>query len=133
MNGRFIPHSETEQTQLDWGLINRIFGPGDTESAGLVASEVTLSPGFGHDFHRHPQQEELIHVVSGQILQWLEKEKRELGPGDSVYIPADMVHASFNESEGDAKLLVILVPPVGEDGYELIDVSSESPLNQLRG
>ena len=57
---------------------------------------------------------------------------RILGPGDSVFIGADVVHASFNVGESDAKLLAILGPCVGDQGYELVDVASEAPWKDLR-
>ena len=31
----------------------------------------------------------------GRIEQWLEQDKHELGPGEAVYIPKDVVHASY--------------------------------------
>jgi quercetin dioxygenase-like cupin family protein len=94
--------------------------------------DVVLAPGKMHDFHRHPDQDELIVVKSGRIVQWLEREHAELGPGDSVYIDKDVVHGSFNEFDETAELQVILAPPAGEGGYELVDVSGEEPWASLR-
>ena len=66
--------------------------------------EVSLSPGYGHDFHKHPDQEEVIgYVIEGSVEQWLEDTADVLTHGDSVFIPADMVHASFNVSSQSAK------------------------------
>ena len=67
--------------------------------------DVTLSPGKGHDFHKHPDQEEVILCVAGSVEQWVDREKRILGPGDSAFIPAGVVHASFNvgESGGEGR------------------------------
>ena len=56
--------------------------------------------GEGHNFHKHPDQEEVIYVIEGSIEQWLEDKRQELNAGDSVFIPADVVHASFNISSG---------------------------------
>jgi quercetin dioxygenase-like cupin family protein len=95
--------------------------------------EVTLEPEFGHDFHKHPDQEEVICVRSGRIQQWLERDRRELGPGDSVFIPADLVHASFTSGDETAQLVVMLGPCVGDVGYELVDVSGDEPWSSLRG
>ena len=74
----------------------------------------------------------MIIVKSGQIEQWIEQERHVLGPGDSVYIDADVVHASFNTSREPADLQVVLGPSVGEGGYELVDVASEEPWSTLR-
>jgi hypothetical protein len=42
------------------------------------------------------------------------------------------VHASFNVSERNAKILAILGPCVGAEGYELVDVSRQEPWAHLR-
>ena len=59
--------------------------------------DVELAPGFAHAFHKHPDQDEMIIVKSGRIVQWLEDAHRELGPGDSVHIDRDVVHGSYND------------------------------------
>jgi quercetin dioxygenase-like cupin family protein len=89
-------------------------------------------PGKGHSFHKHPDQEEVLYVVAGTIEQWLDREKRTLTAGDAVFIPANEIHASFNIGEGDAKLVVIFGPCVGEVGFVPVDVSNEPPWNGLR-
>jgi len=94
--------------------------------------EVTLEPGKGHDFHKHPDQEEVIYVINGTVEQWLEQESSELSLGDSVFIPADAVHASFNVGNSPALLLAILGPCTGSQGYELVDVSDSAPWSTLR-
>ena len=132
MTGRFMLSAETAPEELDWGSLRWMSHPPSTAAEQLTVIEVTLSPGKGHDFHKHPDQEEVIYVIDGSVEQWLDREKRVLGPGDSVFIGADVVHASFNVGEGEARLLAILGPCVGEGGYELVDVAGEAPWNGLR-
>ena len=132
MNGKFMMSAETPPEVLDWGCLRWMSSPPSTGAKDLTVIEVSLSPGLGHDFHKHPDQEEVIYVISGQVEQWLEREKRILGPGDSVFIGADVVHASFNKGDGDARLLAILGPCVGDEGYVLVDVAGEAPWNSLR-
>jgi quercetin dioxygenase-like cupin family protein len=132
MNGRFILSTEVEREQLDWGVMGWISHPSNTQAKLLTVMEVTLGPGGGHNFHKHPDQEEVISVVSGEIEQWLESEKTTLKPGDSIFIKPDIVHASFNVSSQPARLMVVLAPCVGETGYEVVDVSGEAPWNTLR-
>ncbi|MGI8974523.1 MAG: cupin domain-containing protein, partial [Gaiella sp.] len=91
------------------------------------------APGGFHDFHKHPDQDELIVVKAGRVVQWLERERKELGVGDSVYIDKDVVHGSFNEFEETAELQVILAPASGDGGYELVDVAGDEPWATLRG
>lgn len=132
MPGTFKMSADTAPEVLDWGKLRWMSHPPSTGAEQLTVIEVTITPGNGHDFHKHPDQEEVIYVVSGRVEQWLDQEKRILGPGDSVFIPADVVHASFNVGETDARLLAILGPCVGDEGYELVDVAGDAPWNGLR-
>ena len=77
-------------------------------------------------------QDEMIIVKSGRVVQWLDAEHQELGAGDSVCIDKDIVHGSFNESDASAELQVILAPAMGDGGYELVDVSGDEPWASLR-
>ena len=132
MAGRFVLSAETPQETLDWGKLRWMSHPPTTGSTQLTVIEVSILPGQGHDFHRHPDQEEVIYVVSGEVEQWLERERSFLTGGDSVFIAADTVHASFNRGDEPARLLAILGPCVGEIGYELVDVAAEEPWASLR-
>lgn len=129
---RFVLKGDIQNAGFDWGGAGMRVDPPSTGCETFVTMDVTLTPGGFHDFHKHPDQDELIVVVSGRIVQWLEQEHRELGPGDSVYIDKDVVHGSFNEFDETAELLVTLAPPSGEGGYELVDVSAEEPWASLR-
>ena len=71
-------------------------------------------------------------MVEGEIEQWVGTEKRTLGAGDSAFISKNEVHASFNESNRAAKILAILGPSIGQDGYELVDVAEEEPWISIR-
>jgi quercetin dioxygenase-like cupin family protein len=133
MSGRFITTDDIKHDTADWGDTGWISRPELTGSRALCVMDVTISPGGGHAFHRHPDQEEIIWVREGRVEQWLEQEKRELGPGEAVHIPPDIVHASFTVGDAPAKLSVILSPTAGEGGYEVIDMSGEEPWASLRG
>ena len=132
MNGKFILANEVERDQLDWGEMGWISRPSTTRAKNITEIEVTLEPGFGHNFHKHPNQEEVIYVMAGEIEQWLETNKQILKPGNAIFIEPDVVHASFNTGKQTAKLLVVLAPCVSEGGYELVDVSTEAPWSTLR-
>jgi quercetin dioxygenase-like cupin family protein len=132
MAGRFVPKSGVKMESLDWGRLGWLSRPAATGAKQLTVIDVELDPGQGHNFHKHPDQEELLYVVEGQIEQWIEKNKQDLGPADSAFVPADTVHASFNTGSKPARLLAILGPCSGPDGYVLVDMSGEAPWNSLR-
>ena len=60
----FVKQSDVRQETFDWGTIGWRLTP-DKGSKHLVIMDVTLEPGEGHNFHRHPGQEEMIIVKQG--------------------------------------------------------------------
>ena len=132
MPGKFTLMNDIEFATLDWGKVGALCSPSSTGAKNLTVLDGKLYPGKGHDFHKHANQEEVIIVISGQLEQWIDQEKRILGPGDSVFIPPNTVHASFNCGDGETEIVAMFGPSVGDNGLEMIDVSGEAPWNGLR-
>jgi len=133
MASKFLPASELTRQQLDWGGLGWCSRPADTGAKHLAVIEVTLAPGGGHAFHKHPKQEEVIYVIEGQVEQWLDQQQRTLKAGDCVFIDPGVVHASFNTSREPCRMLAILGPCVeGDDGYESVEVADQEPWCSLR-
>jgi quercetin dioxygenase-like cupin family protein len=98
----------------------------------LQICRAVLPAGEGHNFHTHPELEEVIYVLEGEVEQWVEKEFRRLGPGEVAHIPRGVVHATFNPTGKDAVILAILSPAAAKGPF-LVDVSGEGPWKTLRG
>src|SRR3954451_20978677 len=114
----FVKQSDVKQEQFDWGVIGWRLTP-DKGSKRLGVMDVTLEPGEGHAFHRHPGQEEMIIVKQGAIPQFIERDSTSLGVGDSVYLDEGVVHASFNDGSEPAHLQVVIGPSMASEptGY----------------
>ena len=97
----------------------------------LQLCRAVLPAGEGHPFHTHPELEEIIYVLEGQVEQWVETEKRMLQPGEVAHIPAGVVHATFNPTGADAVILAILSPSKSQGPF-MVDVSGEEPWKSLR-
>jgi quercetin dioxygenase-like cupin family protein len=129
---RFVMRDDVETASFDWGTAGMRGAPTSTGCDTYVVMDVVLAPGFSHAFHKHPEQDEMIIVKSGRIVQWLDDDHRELGPGDSVHIDRDVVHGSYNDFDEAAELQVVLAPAYGDGGYTAVDVSTEEPWASLR-
>ena len=129
---RFVAANETENEQLP-GQVNHWYfksGLGDVES--LVFVRARIVQGAGHPFHTHPEMDEIIYILEGEMEQWLEKEKRILKVGDSLFIPRGMVHGCYNESGADCEFLAILTPAKINGPFSL-DHSKDEPWKSLKG
>lgn len=128
---RFI--TETEALKEDFkGRTNFwLCRPEIAEARDLQLCRAVLPPGEGHNFHSHPELEELIYVLEGRVEQWVERDRRLLAPGEVAHIPRGVVHATFNPTDRDAVILAILSPAAAKGPF-LVDVSGETPWNSLR-
>jgi quercetin dioxygenase-like cupin family protein len=132
MDGKFLLQAMMNFTSHDWGRVGNLCVPANTGAKQLTILEARLLPGKGHDFHKHPDQEEALFVVEGDVEQWVGEKKQMLKPGDAVFVPADMVHASFNMGQGEARILAIFGPSIGEAGFEAVDMTQVAPWKDLR-
>lgn len=130
--GKFLKTPDVAETVLDWGRQRWLSNPQVTGAEQLAVVEVSIEPGQGHNFHKHEDQEEVLYVVSGSVEQWIGDEKQILGPGDAAHLPANVVHASFNVGDSPAKIIAIIGPCVGDEGYEVVELGDEAPWNALR-
>ena len=131
MPNTFISKSELQIDPSPWGPHEWLSRPGLTAAEQLLMVRVLMPPGRAHQFHRHPAMEEIIYVVSGTAEQWVDREKRLLGPGDIAHIPADVVHGTYNAGSETLVFLAILAPARFE-GPALIDVHLDEPWRSLR-
>ena len=128
---RFVTKAEALKEEYKGRTNYWLTRPELTGAKDLQFCEATLPAGEGHAFHTHPELEEMIYVLAGEVEQWVEQEKRLLKPGDSAHIPAGVVHATLNASRADATILAILSPGASQGPF-MVDVSGEAPWKDLR-
>ena len=130
MPDTFITSIELQTEGSPWGPHEWLSRPGLTAAEQLLMVRVLMPPGRAHQFHRHPTMEEIIYVVSGTAEQWVDREKRLLGPGDAAHIPADVVHGTYNAGN-DTLVFLAILSPARFEGPALIDVHLEQPWRTL--
>src|SRR5688500_8612143 len=91
---KLVPSQETQAEPVVGRTHYWHCKPGLVADSSLLFVRVQVLPGQGHQFHKHPHMEEILYVLSGTAEQWLEKTRTTMKPGDSVHIPADVVHAT---------------------------------------
>lgn len=127
---RFVSSTDTEVERLDGKTHHWYFKDGLGDSESLVFVRARVLPGTGHAFHTHPEMDEIIYVIEGSMTQWLEHEKKELKPGDSIYIPRGVVHGCINHTNAECEFLAVL-SPAKITGPFAVDVSQEEPWRSL--
>lgn len=130
---KFLTKDAVITEKLERGIHHWLSSKDATGSNQLITVRVEVEPGNGHPFHRHPNMEEIIYILSGQAEQWLEEESMILKKDEAVFISKDVVHATFNASDDEPlEFLAILSPAKDLEGSGMIDVSQEKPWCNLR-
>ncbi len=73
----------------------------------LWVGHLEISPGATITTHIHPDTEEAMVIVEGELEAVLGDEVVTLGPGDTVLAPAGIKHGFVNRSDGNAALLAV--------------------------
>lgn len=128
---RFVTPSEMEVVESPWGPHEWLSRPGLTEAEGLLLVRVRMPPRRAHQFHKHPEMEEIIYVLSGTAEQWVDRTQKVLRPGDSAHIPPNVVHGTYNAGDTELVFLAIL-SPAKSVGPALVDVHMEEPWRSLK-
>ncbi|HYI37386.1 MAG TPA: cupin domain-containing protein [Thermoleophilaceae bacterium] len=94
----------------------------EQSGGALLAFEVRMPPGGGPPMlHRHDPFE-LYRVEQGEFAFYLEGDdgnvtRRVAGPGSVVPIPGGREHTIRNESDDEARALVVFSPGVAMEGF----------------
>jgi quercetin dioxygenase-like cupin family protein len=85
-------------------------------SPGYHLSPGYLSPGYRRAMllhprhsgrkHRHANADEVLYLIRGQVRVHAGDETQELQPGDSLSIPAGLVHQIGNMDSDDAEMTI---------------------------
>jgi quercetin dioxygenase-like cupin family protein len=129
---RFVAAGEAEVEALEGKTHHWYFREGLGDADSLVFVRACITPGAGHDWHTHPEMDEIIYVLEGEMTQWLEKESRVLRPGDSIFIPRGVVHGCLNQSAADCEFLAILTPSKIAGPFA-VDVAGQTDWPSLMG
>ena len=129
---RFVSFDQTEVEKLPGKTHYWHCKPGMVAETNLMFVRAQLPPGEAHRFHFHPAMEEILYLLSGTAEQWVAEQKHRMKPGDSLYLPAGIVHGTYNTGSGMLDFLAVL-SPANSDGPVTVEVTDQEPWKSLRG
>ena len=96
-----------EVETFDWGQLiwyaSRTIG----NSEEMTLGKCVIKPGCENPRHYHPNCEEALQVISGQLEHTLGDEVFEMGPGDTIVIPANLIHNARNIGGDEAVMTIV--------------------------
>ena len=91
--------AEVEQKEMEWGNLQLYAGP-HCSDYGMTFGRITIKPGQGIPKHYHPDAEEILYVVEGELMHTIpEGGTVLLKAGDSIMLPRIKPHAAWNEAD----------------------------------
>jgi quercetin dioxygenase-like cupin family protein len=95
---------------LDWRLQSA-----DTGGAHAVMEAVMLA-GMEPPIHIHTREDEIFHLIEGEVTFVAGGREARLGPGGTVFLPRGVAHG-FRVEGGSARALVVMTPGGIEAGF----------------
>lgn len=92
---------EQEWGRLEW-MVSGTIGNSDT----LTMGKCFISPGMSNPLHHHPNCDEVLHVIRGEIRKRVGDDYFEMQAGDTISIPMGAVHNAENVGEEECELLI---------------------------
>ena len=101
-----IPGVDTGWGRLTW-LVTEATMPGAEQTLGVV----TIAPGRRNPLHAHPNCEELLYLISGELDHSLNGAMYRLRPGDAIRVPAGARHDARCAGQEPATMVVCYSVP----------------------
>jgi len=97
-----IPVEYVGNAEIRW-LVNRKTCGADELTVGLT----NMKPGGSNPLHRHPNCEEVLHLLNGEVDHYVEGgHKVHLKAGDTILIPRNKKHKAINTGDYTATWIV---------------------------
>ena len=94
------------------GALSKMLVRPETAGSRLVDFRIsTYQPMSYVEPHTHKVQEQIYHVIDGEGLMEIDKERRVVRKNDFIFIPPGIEHAIYNTGLGDLTFFVITTPP----------------------
>ncbi len=119
-----------------------IYGAGDEyhylatgkETDGQYFANVSVvPPGGGLPPHIQTREEELFYILEGEITFYAEGKTTLAGPGTFLNVPKGVRHRFRNESDEDAKMIILFSPAGLEEMFDEMGANEASYKEHPKG
>ena len=125
MKAHVIHKEDVPVQNAEWGTLQWLVTGAAGTSKHMTLGRVTIKPGQANPMHKHPNSDEILFVVKGEIEHALpEGGTARLSAGGCIVIEEGGPHRAKNVGKSDAVLVVVFNTPerkaenVGTGGKE---------------
>jgi quercetin dioxygenase-like cupin family protein len=77
----------------------------------MTVGLATFDPGKGNDEHIHPNCEEVVYVLDGEVTHTLGDQETVLRAGDLIVVPRGVPHRLFNAGQAPVRAYIVFSAP----------------------
>jgi quercetin dioxygenase-like cupin family protein len=117
--GTIVELDEAAAENFAWGAIQWLVNDSRNPGAAITAGHVMIYPGQHNPLHYHPNADEVLHLIEGELEHRIGEERFRLSPGSTIYVPRGVWHNAVNTGNVTARMLVTY--PTGHREMILVD------------
>ena len=119
---------------FEWGTVKWLHEPEDVNTGKLMVGHISFLPNSDQKNHLHTGDEQILYVLSGKGVQWVDGEEYPLFYGRIYHIPPYAEHRVINL--GNQPLEMIIVYNANSMNYRdifpSVEFSKRYAINNLR-
>ncbi len=106
----------------EFGSVQWAVREGEPPGAETTFGLATFIAGSSNAEHTHPNAEEVVYVLEGEVTHTLGDQRVTLRAGDLIVVPRDVPHRLINETAAEMRAIIVfsspdrLFVPTGEGG-----------------
>ena len=100
------PHVAADGYRIRW-----LFSGDTAPDAAQTLGYVVIEPGAKNPLHAHPNCEEVLYLISGELDHSLDGAVYRLTPGDAIRVPAGVKHDAKSVGREPATMVVCYSVP----------------------
>jgi len=101
-----VRRGETTTEEFPWGRITWLDNAAITGSETLTVGHVEIEPGQANPTHTHPNCEEVLYLLEGELDHLLGDQVLAMRAGDVIHVPVGVPHQGRNPGSVTAKMVV---------------------------
>lgn len=95
-----------EILEVPWGMIGWSASRRIGNSTTMTFGRALIRAGQGNPRHRHPNCDEILHLLAGRLEHTFGDARFILEPGDTISIPTGVWHQATALGEQDAEMVI---------------------------
>jgi quercetin dioxygenase-like cupin family protein len=97
--------SETKTVVEDWGTLTWL-ASAEFTSSHITVGRVVIKQGRSNPRHCHDNCEEVLYLLQGELKHSFADESVEMTAGDTLVLPAGVMHNAVSKGDMDADMIV---------------------------